>query len=110
MTMLEIRSALGVPKITWDQALKEHEGLRITAELAKLRVDSYYQKAARRRVSEGSDALIKFMLERTVEGYRDESRIIVDGTSTLVVKSFAEFKKQQLLAMTEHKQETSSGE
>jgi len=97
MTINEIRGLLGVTKAEWEQALEMYAGLRTTMEFAKIRFESYLQTAARRRIQEGSDKILQFMMERCVEGYMPESKITIEGSSTLTVQTFAEYKASLLL-------------
>ena len=96
MTINEIRGVLGVTKAEWERALEMYAGFATTMEFAKIRFESYLQTAARRRVQEGSDKMIQFMLERCVDGFKPESTIKIEGSSTLTVQTFAEYKASLL--------------
>lgn len=95
-TINEIRGNLGITLDDWDHALKLYDGLRVTLEFAKIRFESYLQANARKRIEEGSDKILQFMMERCIEGYGQESKITVEGSTTLTVQTLAEYKASLL--------------
>jgi len=87
----EMAALAGVTTRTWVTWQDKYPGFATACQMAMQHAEGHVMAACRRRLSEGSDTLIKFLLSSKF-GYAEKSTMEVIG-DTKVEVSFASLKK-----------------